>query len=176
MRPATSLMLLSAMLAASASSVAQTAAPAQPATSHQPPQATPAKEHGGARDAVDRIKDVSIARRDEALAQARKSTEAIDRDIARLQADARDRWQALDKDARDRTQTALADLRERRTRLAEWYGGMQHGSDAAWEEVKTGFVSSYHTLAESFRRARTQFDANRAPPAKPPASEKDKKQ
>jgi hypothetical protein len=152
------------LVAAGSCAYAQSVEPA-PSSTKQPPSESQV-DRSATRDAVDRIRDISIARRDEALAQARKSSEAIDRDIARLQDDVRDRWGTLGEDAKTRMRSALADLRERRTRAAEWNGGMQHASDRAWEEVKIGFVDSYHTLSDSFGKARAQFDASsrQAPP------------
>ena len=161
------------LLVCTSHAVAQTADPATAATMQRAPQAQVPEER---TSRVDRIRDYTVARRDEALDAARNSTEALDRDIARLQQDVQERWASLGSDARARTSSALAELRDRRTRLAEWYGGMQHGSDRAWDEVKSGFVDSYHTLSDAFRRARWQFDAARreAAPEKAPEPSGDK--
>lgn len=156
------------LLVCTAPAIAQTAAPATAATTQRAPQSQVPEER---RATVDRIREYTVARRDEALDAARKSTEALDRDIGRLQQDVQERWASLGSDARARTSSALAELRDRRTKVAEWYGGMQHGSDLAWDEVKSGFVESYHTLSDSFRRARAQFDAARREPAPEPSPE-----
>lgn len=153
----TCVLLALLMLPVVANVHAQATTPAHTSTTQRPGQAEPAQKR-----AVDRIKDYTVVRRQEAVDAARKSTEALDRDIARLQEDVQDRWSGLSSDARANTRSAMAEVRARRTRVAEWYGGMQHGSDAAWDEVKAGFVDSYHTLADAFRRARTQFEAARS--------------
>ena len=67
----------------------------------------------------------------------------------------------------------MADLRQRRNALAEWYGGMRHSSTAAWGEVRTGFVSSYHELAAALRKARAEFAKEEVPVTEAsPAGEK----
>ena len=37
--------------------------------------------------------------------------------------------------------------------LAEWYGGIKHSSDNAWDTVKQGFADAYRTLSESLAEA-----------------------
>lgn len=160
------------LLACTTHAAAQAAAPATAATMQRAPQSQVPEERMAT---VDRIRDYTVARRNEALEAARTSTEALDRDIASLQQDVQERWASLGGDARGRTSAALAELRDRRTRVAEWYGGMQHGSDRAWDEVKSGFVDSYHTLSDAFRRARSQFEAARNEAAPPPESADDRK-
>ena len=41
--------------------------------------------------------------------------------------------------------------------LAEWYGGLKHSSSNAWEDVKTGFLESYHQLQGAFDKAAQEF-------------------
>jgi hypothetical protein len=69
----------------------------------------------------------------------------------------------------------MADLRKRRNQLAEWYGGMRHSSVDAWGEVKSGFVTSYHDLADAMRNAREQFDQDRSDEAQSHDADKDRK-
>lgn len=141
---------------------AQTAPPAAPATSMHPAQAarpTPDK----ADETVERLREYSALRRQEALQQARQSAEQLDREIAGLQQDVQARWQSMGQDARNRMDAAMNDVRTRRTQLAEWYGGMRHASDQAWSEVRTGFVASYRELSDAFSRAQAQFEKVRQP-------------
>jgi hypothetical protein len=118
-------------------------------------------------EAVDAIRDYSLERRDDAVARARRAADQFDRDIDEMQAQADARWERMSDAARARSRAAIADLRQRRLQLAEWTGGMRHGSAAAWSEVKTGFVKSYHDLAEALEKARAQRerDERPAPPA-----------
>ena len=150
---------------------AQSTAPADASTRGRAPQAQQASNKG----ALDRIKDYTVERRKEAIEAARTSTDALDRDITRLQEDVQDRWGSLSVDVQAKTRSAMAEVRDRRTKVAEWYGGMQHGSDAAWDEVKAGFVDSYQTLTGAFRRARTEFDAARKQPSTHDAPKDDRR-
>jgi hypothetical protein len=109
-------------------------------------------------EAVDAIRDYSADRRDEAVARARESAEDADRRIDALEAQMGPRWNAMSDAARTRSQQAMTELRQRRNELSEWYGGMRHGSEAAWSEVRAGFVKSYHDLEEAMRRARGEFE------------------
>ena len=53
---------------------------------------------------------------------------------------------------------ALRELRRQRNRVAEWYGGMEHGSAGAWNNVKRGFVTAYGALDRAFIRAARTFE------------------
>lgn len=130
-------------------------------------------------EAVDAIRGYSVERRDEAVARARQSAEQLDRNIEELEARADARRERMGDAARARSRKAMSDLRQRRTQLAEWTGGMRHGSADAWAEVKTGFVKSYHDLADALRKARTQLDRDErleAPADDKPSAEKAQEQ
>lgn len=108
--------------------------------------------------AVDAIRSYSAERRDEAAANARRAAEDLDRQMARLQERTDQSWNRMSQAARTRSQATMAGLRQRRNAMAEWYGGMRHSSTAAWAEVRSGFVTSYHELADALRKARADFD------------------
>lgn len=148
--------------------------PAQPQAAEQKQEREPAQRQRLEQemdDAVAALRDYSLARREEALARARQAGAAMDERIERLQAQAdRDRSR-MGTAARLRSQQAMADLRQRRGDLAQWYDGMQRDSDAAWDEVKTGFVRSYRELAHALRRARAQLQPPPAPAADAPAAD-----
>lgn len=109
-------------------------------------------------EAVDALRDYSYERRQEAIAFARRSTAELDRSIEQLQVRSDSGWSRMTSAARSRSRSSMDDLRKRRAELAEWTGGLRHGSAAAWEEVKGGFVRSYRELAQSVRKARAQMD------------------
>lgn len=153
---------------------AQTTAPAAPTTMARPPDSAPSRADE-AREAVDRLRGYSVARREEAVAQARQSAEQLDRQISQLQTDVQTRWDSLGQDVRSSMGAAMADVTTRRTQLAEWYGGMRHGSDQAWDEVRGGFVASYHELSDAFRRAKARFDEARRQPAATPTQEEERR-
>jgi hypothetical protein len=66
-------------------------------------------------------------------------------------------WDQMDQSARNKAINTLTALRKQRNEVAEWYGGLKHGSRNAWEEVKKGFLKSYQDLRDAFDRAHSQF-------------------
>lgn len=116
------------------------------------------------------IRDYSVERRTEAVAAARRATDELDTQMERLQAQMSEGWSRMSAATRERSQKEMADLRMRRNTLAEWVGGMKHGSAGAWTEVKTGFGKSYDELASALRKARAEF---RQAPAEKPAPEQE---
>lgn len=113
-------------------------------------------------EAADAIRDYSIERRKEAVDRARKSLTEADRRMDRLDAQMNERWERMSEAARKRSQEAMSDLHRRRNDVAEWTGGMRHSSDEVWEDVKSGFIKSYHELADALQKARAQFDRDQA--------------
>lgn len=113
-------------------------------------------------EAVDAIRGYSIERQKEAVDRARKSLAEADRRMDRLDAQVNERWERMNTATRRRSQEAMTDLRRRRNEVAEWTGGMRHSSGAAWEDVKAGFLKSYHELADALQKARAQFERDQA--------------
>lgn len=109
-------------------------------------------------EAVDAIRSYSIERRNEAVERAHKSLTEADRRMDRLDAQVNERWERMSTSARQRSQEAMSDLRRRRNDVAEWTGGMRHSSDDVWEDVKSGFIKSYHELADALQKARAQLE------------------
>lgn len=150
---------------------AQTAAKKPP----DPPQAAHPEGPQGSGDiskevghTLDAIRTYSVERRAQAVADASRATEVLDRQMQRLQEQTDQRWDRMNRTTKARSQATMADLRNRRNALAEWSGGMRHSSAAAWTEVRGGFVKSYRELAEAMRKARAEFDKDsKAPTDKP---------
>src|SRR6266446_4437618 len=103
------------------------------------------------------IKDYTVAQRDEALKQAKAALDDLDTRIRRMERKLDNEWDKMDQSARNKSRAALNALRRERGELAEWYGGLKHGSAESWEQVKAGFVKSYEVLKESFAKARKGF-------------------
>jgi hypothetical protein len=103
------------------------------------------------------IKDYTVAQRDEALKQAKTALDDVDARIRRMERKLDNEWDKMDQSARRKSRSALNALRRERGELAEWYGGLKHGSAESWEQVKAGFVKSYEVLKESFAKARKGF-------------------
>ncbi len=110
-------------------------------------------------EAIDTLQGYSVRQRDQAMAAAGDTLAAMDRRIERLEARAGEQWSELSRETREQRHAALRSLRQQRNRLAEWYGGMRHGSAGAWEEVKGGFVSAYDRLADAMGRAVAEFES-----------------
>jgi hypothetical protein len=126
---------------------------------------------------LDSIRDFSVERRTEAVAAARRATDELDRQIERLQAQVSEGWSRMSMATKERSQKEMADLRARRNALAEWIGGMQHGSSSAWTELKTGFRKSYDELAAALVKARAEFrQAPAGKPATPPEKPADEQE
>ena len=122
-----------------------------------PDEAAETAERAGQKSAMDEFRALSAERRDEAIAAAGRAAADLDREMARLQQQMDQGWERMSQATRERSQAAMADLRHRRNTLAEWFGGMRHGSTAAWAEVRGGFANSYQELAEALRKARAEF-------------------
>lgn len=158
------------LLAVTPKAIAQSPSQQPPAANTPAPKPEPARQPADApapadgqvrRDmdqAVEAIRGYSTELREQAVANARRAAEDLDRQMARLQAQTDQRWSRMGEAARTRSQATMADLRQRRNALAEWYGGLRHSSTAAWGEVRVGFVTSYHELAEALRKARAEFE------------------
>lgn len=158
-------LLVTVLPTADAQSAAQQPPPDQPAA--EQPKDVPTKDPQGSVDiskevehTVDAIRAYSVERRAEAMAAAKRATDDIDGQTQRLQEQMDQRWAVMSDAARTRSQATMADLRQRRSALAEWYGGLRHSSTAAWSEVRGGFVRSYHELADAMRKARAELDGN----------------
>jgi hypothetical protein len=154
-----------ALVAASASAGAQDAGKSAPQRESSA-RGTEAQKEQQQKGPADTIRDYSVERRTEAVAAATRATDELDRQLERLQAQMSEGWSRMSAATRQRSQETMADLRVRRNALAEWVGGMKHGSSAAWAEVKTGFGKSYDELESALRRARAEL---RKAPAEQPA-------
>jgi hypothetical protein len=99
-----------------------------------------------------------VGQRDEALARGRKLLHRMDGRLDALEAQTQRNWSTLDRAARERRREALRELRRQRNRVAEWYGGMEHGSAGAWDHLRRGFVTAYGALDKAFVRAAKEFE------------------
>ena len=108
-------------------------------------------------DAAEAIKNYTVEQRDEAVKKTKAALDDLDERIDRLEAKIRDKWGEMDQAARDRATAALRALRQERERVAEWYGGLQHGSAEAWDRVKMGFSEAYKKLKASWRKTEKEL-------------------
>ena len=103
------------------------------------------------------IRNFSAEQRDDAVARAEQALKKLDAHIDRMEERMREEWSDLDRAARQKSRATLQRLREQRNELAEWYGGMKHGSLDAWERLKEGFLKSYGKLEQAFQEARNEL-------------------
>jgi len=108
-------------------------------------------------DAAEAIKNYSAAQRDEALKKTKAALDDLDARIERLEASIREKWGEMDQAARDQASEALRTLKQERERVAEWTGGLQHGSAEAWDRVKKGFSEAYAKLKASWEKTEKEL-------------------
>jgi hypothetical protein len=100
-----------------------------------PPKATTQDVEKKVTDTVATIKTYAIHQHDEALQQAKIVLDYIDTRIDQLESQFHQKWGQMDQAARQKAASDLAALRRERNKVAEWYGGLKHGSSQAWEDV-----------------------------------------
>jgi len=122
-----------------------------------PPNTTAQDVEKKVTDAVAAIKTYAIDQRDEALQKAKIVLDDIDARINDLESRLSQKWDQMDQAARQQAASNLAALRKDRNKVAEWYGGLKHGSRQAWEDVKTGFSKSSQDLQDAFKKAYDDF-------------------
>ena len=122
-----------------------------------PPNTTAQDVEKKVTDAVAAIKTYAIDQRDEALQKAKIVLDDIDARINDLESRLSQKWDQMDQAARQKAASHLAALRKDRNKVAEWYGGLKHGSSQAWEDVKTGFSKSSQDLQDAFKKAYDDF-------------------
>jgi hypothetical protein len=99
------------------------------------------------------IGSYTIAQRDQAIKSAQAALADADARLRRMERKADAEWDKMDAAARKKTRATLNTLHRERDEVAEWYGGLKHGSAEAWDEVKGGFVKSYEGLKQSLTKA-----------------------
>lgn len=127
-------------------------------------------------EAVDAIRGYTIERREEAMTNARAGLRELDREMRDLQARGGEQGKRMSEAARANMARTMDELRERRTQLAEWTGSLRHGGADAWDEVRQGFVRSYHEFESAMQRARAELDRDAPPPEEPSSSERQREQ
>jgi hypothetical protein len=101
-------------------------------------------------EAVEAIQAYSAEQRDRAVEATRETLADLDAAIDAREAWLRENWSALDEAAREQASESLRAARRARDRLGEWYGAMQHGTAAAWDDVKDGFADAYADLRSAW--------------------------
>jgi phosphomevalonate kinase len=103
------------------------------------------------------IKNYSVGQREEAAEQIKLTLDNLDANIQRLENRLDEKADRMDRAVRQKARLTLETLRKQRNQVAEWYGGMQHSSNEAWQEIKKGFLKSYEALADAVAKAEKEF-------------------
>jgi len=104
------------------------------------------------QEAAETIKKYSIEQRDEAVKSIKSTLENIDKRIDAMESDLNEKWKDMSKTAREKKKKGIRALKKKRNEVAEWYGGMKHGSANAWDKIKKGFSNAYQALGEALNR------------------------
>jgi len=108
-------------------------------------------------EAASAIKGYSVSQRDKAVQEAGKALADVDTKIERTSDRIRMNWARMDKTARVKAAATMRELYKKRSEAAEWFGGLKHSSDKAWDEMKGGFLKSYETLHRDIQEAARKF-------------------
>ncbi len=117
----------------------------------QPPTLEQLKQEMG--DVIAVLKAYSADRRDQAIAKTQAALEKLDTRIEALETKLREQWSEMDQAAREQARAALETLRQQRNRVAEWYGGLKHGSADAWAHLQKGFTDAFAALQNAWQKA-----------------------
>jgi len=106
-----------------------------------------------ASDTADAIRDYTIDKKDEAVAQARKLASDLDGKIRDLEAQV----SRQTGDAKAKSQEQIRDLKAKRAEAGRKINELTRASKASWERAKEGFAKAYRDLAESYDKAAAEF-------------------
>jgi len=110
------------------------------------------------QEALQAVGEYSAQKRDIAAAKVKDAIEALDARIERLEEQLDAKWEAMDQTSRENIRRTMKTLQEQRRRLAEWYGGLKHGSAGAWEQVKKGLLDAFESLKRTFDQAEDELE------------------
>ncbi|HZP37086.1 MAG TPA: hypothetical protein VFE48_11445 [Methylomirabilota bacterium] len=99
------------------------------------------------------IRDYTIEKKDEAVAQAKKITADLDAKIKELKAEAARRT----GEAKARAQAQIKDLEAKRAKAAQKASDLGRATRASWEHAKAGFADAYRDLARAYDKAAAEF-------------------
>lgn len=105
------------------------------------------------QEAAEAIKQYSVEQRDEAVQKMKSTLDKMDKRIEQMESDLNKKWGNMTESAREQKQKSIRALKKKRNEVAEWYGGLKHGSANAWEEIKTGFSNAYEALGDALNKA-----------------------
>ena len=115
---------------------------------------TSAKDVGQkAGETGEAIRDYTIEKKDEAVAQAKKITADLDAKIKQLKAEAARQTGK----AKTRAQTQIKDLEAKRVKASRKANDLGRATRASWDRAKEGFADAYRDLATAYDKAAAEF-------------------
>ncbi len=106
-----------------------------------------------AAETADAIRDYTVERKDQAVAQARKLSADLDRQIKQLEG----RASKATGEAKTTAQKQLDELKEKREQTRKKLAEMKDASAASWDAAKTGFVDAYRDLRQAYDKAAAEL-------------------
>lgn len=115
---------------------------------------TSAKDVGQkAGETGEAIRDYTIEKKDEAVAQAKKITADLDAKIKELKAEAARQT----GEAKTKAQARIKDLEARRVKASRKANDLGRATKASWDRAKEGFADAYRDLATAYDKAAAEF-------------------
>jgi hypothetical protein len=115
---------------------------------------TSAKDVGQkAGETGEAIRDYTIEKKDEAVAQAKKITADLDAKIKELKAEA----SRQTGEAKAKAQAQIKELEAKRATASRKASDLGRASKASWERAKEGFADAYRDLATAYDKAAAEF-------------------
>ena len=99
------------------------------------------------------IRDYTVEKKNEAVAQAKKLTADLDAKIKELEAQASKQT----GEAKAKAEAQLRDLKAKRAAASRKASDLGKATKASWERAKEGFADAYRDLATAYEKAAAEF-------------------
>jgi len=139
----------SRIIPAAVVTIALLAASALPA----PAQTTSKDVSQKASETGEAIKDYTIEKKNEAVAQAKQLTADLDAKIKDLEAEVSKQT----GEAKAKAQAQLRDLKAKRAVASKKASDLGKATKASWDRAKEGFADAYRDLATAYEKAAAEF-------------------
>jgi septal ring factor EnvC (AmiA/AmiB activator) len=100
-------------------------------------------------EAAEAIRDYTVERKDQAVAQARKLSSELEAQIKQLETKA----SRATGEARTTAQKELDEVKQKREQTRKKLAELKGASSASWDAAKQGFVDAYRDLRQAYDRA-----------------------
>ena len=118
-----------------------------------PAQTTSKDVSQKASETGEAIKDYTVEKKNEAVAQAKKLTADLDGKIKELEVEASKQT----GEAKAKAQAQLRDLKAKRAKVSQKASDLGKATNASWDRAKEGFADAYRDLATAYEKAAAEF-------------------